>query len=90
MLIETILNALQRVFFGLFDAVNLPPLPEEIVNALHWVSEILGYAQNLISLFLPWKIVTIGLPIVLAVEAFCMLYQLVMWVIKEIPMASMN
>ena len=77
-------------FLACLMRLNLPPLPEEIVNALHWVSEILGYAQNLISLFLPWKIVTIGLPIVLAVEAFCMLYQLVMWVIRKIPMASMN
>lgn len=90
MLIETILNAIQRVFFSLFGSVNLPPLPESIVNALRFIGDMLNYAQNMISLFIPWTLVKIGLPIVLAIELFVIGYQLVMWVIRKIPMAGMS
>lgn len=90
MLIETILNAIQRVFFSLFGSVNLPPLPESIVNALRFIGDMLNYAQNMISLFIPWTLVKVGLPIILAIELFVIGYQLVMWVIRKIPMASMS
>lgn len=90
MLIETILNAIQRVFFGLFDGINLPPLPDSIVNALRFIGDMLNYAQNMISLFIPWTLVKVGLPIVLAIELFVIGYQLVMWVIRKIPMAGMS
>lgn len=90
MLIETILNAIQRVFFSLFGSVNLPPLPESIVNALRFIGDMLNYAQNMISLFIPWTLVKVGLPIILAIELFVIGYQLVMWVIRKIPMAGMS
>jgi len=89
-LIETILNALQRVFFGLFDGINLPPLPDGIVAAFDYIGTMLGYAQNIISLVIPWSLVKIGLPIILAVELLCLAYQLVMWIIRKIPMAGMS
>lgn len=90
MLIETILNAIQRVFFSLFGSLNLPPLPESIVNALRFIGDMLNYAQNMISLFIPWTLVKVGLPIILAIELFVIGYQLVMWVIRKIPMAGMS
>lgn len=90
MLIETILNAIQRVFFSLFGSVNLSPLPESIVNALRFIGDMLNYAQNMISLFIPWTLVKVGLPIILAIELFVIGYQLVIWVIRKIPMAGMS
>lgn len=90
MLIETILNAIQRVFFSLFGSVNLSPLPESIVNALRFIGDMLNYAQNMISLFIPWTLVKVGLPIILAIELFVIGYQLVMWIIRKIPMAGMS
>lgn len=90
MLIESILNVIQRVFFSLFGSVNLPPLPESIVNALRFIGDMLNYAQNMISLFIPWTLVKVGLPIILAIELFVIGYQLVMWVIRKIPMAGMS
>lgn len=50
----------------------------------------LGYAQNIISLVIPWSLVKIGLSIILAVELLCLAYQLVMWIIRKIPMAGMS
>lgn len=90
MLIETILNAIQRLFFSLFGNINLPPLPEPIVNALRFIGDMLNYAQNMISLFIPWTLIKVGLPIILAIELFVIGYHLVMWVVRKIPMAGMS
>lgn len=90
MLIETILTAMQNVFFSLFDEINLPPLPDDFIVAFDYIITMLNYAQNMISLVIPWSLVKIGLPIILAVELFCLVYQFVMWIVRKIPLVGMS
>lgn len=93
MIIESILNALKSVIFAVFSWLDLPNLSDYgdgFENGIEFIDIMLGYAQNLINLFLPWDIVRFGLPIVLVVMNFEHIYDFIMWILRKIPMLNIK
>lgn len=83
----TLVEKLLRVFLGSF---KVPGMPEEFGLAFDFLAEMLENARNLISLVLPWKIVTIGFPILISIMFAEEIYALVMWLLRKIPMLGIK
>lgn len=91
MILETILNAIYFLIDSLLGWINLPSYPHELVlNATLYIDYIITFGSELIGFFIPWNIVTLGLPIALVVSNAKYFYQLVMWILRKIPMLNIS
>ena len=89
-----IIDALMTVVYGFFDlltsGISIPPLPDGVVDVittvLSYISAGMGFLANychlgyLVSLF----------GVIVAVDAGMLIYKLVMWIIKKIPMLGIE
>ncbi len=95
MIIEMILKAFQIAFLALFEsgplgALEIPALSDEVMSRLYDYLELLQYARNFITFFIPPEALEFGL------EAFALLflteklYPLIMWIIRKIPLLNIS
>lgn len=90
MIIEKLIDfmfVLPTWFVGLF---NVPHLDSSILDGIGFLSTLMESAKGLISLFMPWSLAKFVLIFVISVNAFELVYWLVMWVLKKIPMVGIN
>lgn len=90
MIIETILNALKAVITAVFGWINIPGIGEDFETAMEFVDVLFQNAQSMINLFLPWQIVTFGIPLIIIIENFEHIYHFIMWILKKIPMLGIE
>lgn len=93
MILEGILNALQKAIFAIFSWIDLPNMADYgtgFEDAFALIGDMLESSQGIINLFLPWNIVKFGLPIVIVVMNFEHIYNFVMWVVRKIPMLGIK
>lgn len=93
MIIKAIMNALQTVIFTVFSWLNLPNLSDyglDINAARNTILEILNMTKSVIDMLLPWNIVTVCLPIVIAVSNADKIYKFIMWILRKIPMLGIQ
>lgn len=91
MIIESLCNLIYKVVTTLLNWVNIPSLGSDFLSSFNTVLTLaLTNARGIISLFIPWRIVQIGIPIVLVVVSVRVLYPLVMWVLRKIPVAAIS
>lgn len=90
MIIESVLNALKAVITSVFSWINIPGIGKDFETAMSYIDLLFQNAQSLINLFLPWKIVTFGIPIIIIVENFEHIYHFVIWILKKIPMLGIE
>ena len=83
MIVESLLNAIYTVLNAVFSVINIPGMPDGM-------SDTLGYAGSLVSLFVPWSQVKVFFPILIVILASEEIYKLVMWVLKKIPMLGIS
>lgn len=90
MLIEALLNHWVNLFSILFAPIDIPPLPDE---AREIMDQVLSYLKTGFQLLANWThldylLVLFG--IMVGVDAAILIYNLVMWIIKKIPMLGME
>lgn len=93
MIIKSILNALQAVIFTVFGWLDLPNLSDYGLNidaARSTILEILYMTTSVIDMLLPWSIVKVCLPIVIAVSNADKIYKFIMWIVRKIPMLGIK
>lgn len=90
MIVEALLTLVEKLLRVFLGRITVPGMPEEFGVAFEFLEQLLNYARNLISLFLPWKIVTIGFPILIAIMSAEYIYALVMWILRKIPMLGIK
>ena len=87
MILETILNLLQKVFFALFNWLNVPAMPAEVIAAITGFFDLLEYGTGFIGFFLPAKIVVPFFVVFFAIFAVDHGYPFIMWIIRKIPVS---
>lgn len=87
MILETILNLLQKVFFALFSWLNVPAMPVEVTAAITGFFGLLEYATGFIGFFFPAKIVVPFFVVFFAIFAVDHGYPFIMWIIRKIPVS---
>lgn len=90
MIIEALMQVVYRLFAILTSSINIPPLPEGISDIM---SEVLGYLETGMALLanytdLGYLLVLFG--VIIAVDVGVLLYKLVMWIIRKIPMVGIS
>lgn len=91
MVVMGFLKAVLGALKALFSWINLPAFDDETFNnVLMFLDTLFTNAQELINLFLPWDIVRFGIPVVIIVVNFEHIYDLVMWVLRKIPMLGIE
>lgn len=90
MIIESILNALKTVITTLFSWINIPGIGEDFETAIEFVDVLFQNAKSMINLFLPWQIVTFGIPLIIIIVNFERIYNFIMWILKKIPMLGIE
>lgn len=90
MIIEALMQVVYRLFAILTSNINIPPLPEGISDIM---SEVLGYLETGMALLanytdLGYLLVLFG--VIIAVDVGVLLYKLVMWIIRKIPMVGIS
>lgn len=90
MLFQTILNALKGLLQTLLGWINIPSAGEEFSNGISYFTTMLETGQSLIDLFIPWSLVKFGLPLLIVVVNFERVYNLIMWILRKIPMLGIE
>lgn len=81
------MNALQSLFFTIFDFVNLPSIDDNIIFFIYDFVDLLDYATSIIGFFIPsgaWRLLY---PIWVAMFSISHLYPLIMWIVRKIPLS---
>lgn len=90
MIIKLLFQVLIDLLESLFFFVELPPMPEQVTNALDMLLEYMAAAMSLVWLVVPRDLVIVVLPIILILDNFDKVYTVVMWILRKIPFLGMQ
>lgn len=84
MIIEGLLDLIYKLLAIVISSFNVPPAPEEFINAIPEFFGYLNMAKSLIALVLPITIApfTVITAIIMVVEHG---YPFIMWILRKIP-----
>lgn len=89
-----IVNALIDMLYGLIDwltsGLNIPALPDEVMQVAASVTEYLVMGLKFIANYTHLDYLLVLFGIVAAVDAGMLVYKFVMWVIRKIPMLGIE
>lgn len=91
MIINALLNAVFKIFNVIFSAINIPSIPEDTLQAIDDLfTVIFDNSESIIGLFIPWTVVNVLLPIIIALEIALPVYHLLMWILRKIPFLGVS
>lgn len=74
----------------LLSFIQIPPFPETWTAAVDQFFDLLFQNVGLVNLAVPWNVVKLGIPILIAILNMDKIYDAVMWIIRKIPMLGMS
>lgn len=87
MIVEKLLDILQSMLFGAFSFVDIPLLPDSLVQYIYDFFDILDYAKQFVAFFVPPTVFNMLSPMFLALFAIDKAYPVIMWIIRKIPVS---
>ncbi len=89
-----IVNALIDMLYGLIDwltsGLNIPALPEEVIQVAASVTQYLVMGLKFIANYTHLDYLLVLFGVVAAVDAGMLVYKFVMWVLRKIPMLGIE
>ena len=89
-----IIEALMQVVFVLFELltspISIPSLPDQVHNFLNSAMVYLEIGVGILSNYVDITYLGILVGVVLSVDAGLLIYKLVMWIIRKIPMLGIE
>lgn len=91
MIINALLTLVYNIFSVIFSPIHIPSFDEGSITSINNVlSMIFDDSEAIIGLFIPWTVVNIILPIIIALSLALPVYHLVMWILKKIPFLGVS
>lgn len=90
MLIEGLLDLIYNLFDLLFTPINLPSLPESVSEIIETFCEYISDGLALIANWTHLPYLLTLFTIIAAVDVGILLYKLIMWVLRKIPMLGIK
>ena len=91
MIIEAVANLGLLLINAVMTVLDvLPDLPASVISALDSFFDLIFDNASLIGFFIPLGLLKVLLPIALVVINFRHIYAAVMWVLRKIPMLSIE
>lgn len=87
MIIEAIENFITLILQFILNIIpNLPDLPQNLKDALiNYIDLIFNYGGNFIGIFVRISTLKVVLPLLILAINFDKIYEVLMWIIKKIP-----
>ena len=89
MIVEKFANIFASIFFKLFSNLNIPKI-ESLDDFNTFISDLLTNGKNWLLFFVPSTTLKVALSITIAMILIKYGYYLVMWILRKIPVASIN
>lgn len=91
MIISTLIASVVGLINLVFSILpNIPAVPAELSNLVSNFFDLIFDNAGLVGFFLPINVVKIALPIAIIIIEFEHVYSLLLWVVKKIPMLSLE
>ena len=90
MIIEKLLSAIYELFSSLTQSINIPPLPDDIMQFLEQVQSYFDVGLSILAIFTPLSFLLVLLGIIIVIDIAIGIYHLVLWILKKIPMAGIS
>lgn len=90
MIIELIKKLLTFVTDTIFSVIDLPIVPQGLVNAVNFVMGHMSQGMSIINFFCPLSAISPAIDLFIAVWTVEHSYRLIMWVLRKIPMLNVK
>ena len=88
MIIEGLLQAILTIFSALMSVINIPALPESVREIMGTFTGYIATGISLVANYVDISYLLTLFGIVVAVDGAILLYKLIMWIIRKIPVSS--
>lgn len=90
MIIKALLDLIYGVFSLLTAPIDIPGMPEEVSQMIATMLEYVAMGISFMGNFVNMSYLLVLFGIIVAVDVGMLLYKLVMWVIRKIPMLNVS
>ena len=90
MIIKLLLDQIFAVFGLLTVAIDIPSLPPDVAETVSTMLEYVSMGISFMGNFVNMPYLLVLFNIIVAVDVGMLLYKLVMWVIRKIPMLGVS
>lgn len=90
MIIEFLMDMIKKILQTLLAFIQIPNFPEEWTSSVSSFMDLLFENVSLVGLVMPWPVIKLGIPILIAIINMDKIYDAVMWILRKIPMLNMS
>lgn len=89
-IINSLLNFLYFLMDFLFGWINIPQMPQNLINSINQFLDLVFENLGLLSFFIRPSTLKILIPLVIFLVGFKYGYKIVVWLIHKIPFIGLN
>lgn len=90
MIIAGLMNIFKKLIFILFGWINLPSLPDALIDSLNSYIDLLFINASVVGFFIRPITLTILLPLVILTINFQKIYDFTMFIIRKLPFTNIE
>lgn len=90
MIIELITKLLSFVTDKIFSVIDFPIVPSGLINAVNTMFDYIEEGIGIINFFCPLDKISPAIDLFLAVWAVIHIYDIVMWILRKIPVLGID
>lgn len=90
MIVEALMQLVFNLFALLTTPIAIPSMPESVHTYLTYALGFLSQGAGILACYVDLGYLIVLLGVVLAVDAGILVYKLVMWIIRKIPMLGIQ
>lgn len=89
-ILNTLLNGLYYIIDFLFGWINIPQVPDTIVDSINTFFNLIFNNLSLLGFFVRPTTLKILVPLVIVVINFKYIYKFIMWFLKKLPFINIK
>lgn len=90
MIIKLLSDLVYSIIWAATAAMNIPPLPEQVHIVLDQALSYIKPGAGILACFFDMEYLLSLFGIIIAVDVGILIYKLILWVLKKIPMAGVE
>lgn len=90
MIIKALMDLIATVLQTLLGFIQIPSFPESWTSAVSQFMDLLFENVGMIGIIVPWPVIKLGIPILIAIINMDKIYDAIMWILRKIPMLGMS
>lgn len=90
MVIKALMDLIAKLLQTLLGFIQIPNFPESWTTAINQTLDLILGNVGLVDLVIPWEVVKLGIPLLIAIVNMDKIYDGIMWILRKIPMLGMS